>query len=184
MATKSPYHELSARGRIESVIDEGSFFEFLAPPEREMSPYLEKLDQPVSFDDGIVIGRATMGGHSVYLAAQEGKFVGGSVGEVHGAKMTGLLKAAARDKVPCVLLVESGGVRLHEGSSGENSWRPAASTRARKRPAIACVRAQIASRPSSRTMSSATLSALTVAVAGVNGLPPPFCALSVRAQSK
>jgi malonate decarboxylase beta subunit len=119
MATSAPYHEMTARGRLEAVIDDGSFVEFIAPPERETSPYLEKLGQPIAFDDGIVIGRAKIGERTVYIAAQEGSFVGGAVGEVHGAKLTGLLKASARDRVPCVLLVESGGVRLHEGSSGE-----------------------------------------------------------------
>lgn len=112
-----PYHELDARERIAQVTD--SFSEILPPPDRVMSPYLPELGIPVSFDDGLVIGKATLGGKPVYLAAQEGKFVGGAVGEIHSAKLIGLLKAAARDGLPCVLLVESGGVRLHEGSAGE-----------------------------------------------------------------
>lgn len=115
--SRVPYHELKARQRIAAIAD--TFDEILPPPDRVMSTYLPKLGIPVEFDDGLVIGRATLGGREVYLAAQVGQFVGGSVGEVHSAKLTGLLKAAARDKTPCVLLVESGGVRLHEGSSGE-----------------------------------------------------------------
>lgn len=114
-----PYHELKARERIAALVDPGSFKEIIPPPERVMSSYLSKLGIPVAFDDGIAIGQAMIGGHSIYLAAQTGQFVGGSVGEVHSAKLVGLLKAAARDATPCVLLVESGGVRLHEGSSGE-----------------------------------------------------------------
>ena len=115
--TREPYHELEARDRIARIAD--SFCEILPPPECVMSPYLPLLDIPVSFDDGLVIGRAAIGGKPVYLGAQVGQFVGGSVGEVHSAKLVGLLEAAARDRIPCVLLVESGGVRLHEGSSGE-----------------------------------------------------------------
>lgn len=113
------FHEQTARQRISSLVDAGSFDEILPPPQRVMSPYLPQLDIPVSFDDGIVIGRAKIGGKPFYLAAQVGQFVGGSVGEVHAAKLTGILKAAARDLIPCILIVESGGVRLHEGSSGE-----------------------------------------------------------------
>ncbi len=113
------FHEQTARQRLASLVDAGSFTEFLPPPERVMSVYLPKLDIPVSFDDGLVIGRALIGGKPVYIAAQVGQFVGGSVGEVHSSKLTGLFKAAARDSIPCVLVVESGGVRLHEGSSGE-----------------------------------------------------------------
>lgn len=114
-----PYHELKARERIAQIVDSGSFAELLPPPERVTSPYLPQLGIPVQFDDGLAIGRATIGGHPVFLGAQCGQFVGGSVGEVHSAKLVGILRAAARDKIPCVLLVESGGVRLHEGSSGE-----------------------------------------------------------------
>lgn len=117
--SREPYHELKARERVAAIADPGSFAEILPPPERVMSPYLPKLGIPVSFDDGIVVGRASLGGKPAYLAAQVGQFVGGSVGEVHSAKLVGLLRSAARDRLPCVLLVESGGVRLHEGSSGE-----------------------------------------------------------------
>jgi malonate decarboxylase beta subunit len=112
-----PYHELEARERIAQVTD--SFSEILPPPDRVMSPYLPELGIPVSFDDGLIIGKATVDGKPAYLAAQVGQFVGGAVGEVHSAKLIGLLKAAARDGLPCVILVESGGVRLHEGSAGE-----------------------------------------------------------------
>jgi len=112
-----PYHELEARERIAQVTD--SFTEILPPPDRVMSPYLPELGIPVSFDDGLVIGKASINGKPVYVAAQVGQFVGGAVGEVHSAKLIGLLEAAARDGIPCLLLVESGGVRLHEGSAGE-----------------------------------------------------------------
>lgn len=114
-----PYHEFTARERIERIADAGSFSEILPPPARMMSAFLPKLGVPVSFDDGLVMGKTTIDGKPCYLAAQVGQFIGGSVGEVHSAKLVGLLKSAARDKLPCVLLVESGGVRLHEGSSGE-----------------------------------------------------------------
>ncbi|MFA7343532.1 MAG: biotin-independent malonate decarboxylase subunit beta [Terrimicrobiaceae bacterium] len=117
--SQMPYHELKARERIRAIVDTGSFEEFIPPPERVMSTYLPKLGIPAAFDDGVAIGSALIRGQKVYLGAQTGQFVGGSVGEVHSAKLVGLLKAAARDKTPCVLLVESGGVRLHEGSSGE-----------------------------------------------------------------
>jgi len=141
----SLFHEQTARQRIASIVD--SFTEFLPPPERVMSPYLPQLDIPVSFDDGLVIGRAKIGGKPVYLAAQVGQFVGGSIGEVHGAKLTGILKAAARDGIPCVLIVESGGVRLHEGSSGEiaisEAMRAVFECRAKRVPTIAVIGSDI-----------------------------------------
>lgn len=141
------FHELTARQRIAALVDAGSFSELLPPPERITSPYLAQLGIPVSFDDGLVIGRARIDGKKIYLAAQVGQFVGGAVGEIHGAKLTGLFKAAARDKVPCVLIVESGGVRLHEGSSGEiaiaETMRAIFECRALKVPTIAVIATDI-----------------------------------------
>ncbi|MCC8427655.1 biotin-independent malonate decarboxylase subunit beta [Reyranella aquatilis] len=141
------FHEQTARQRIAALADAGSFVELLAPPERITSPYLAQLGIPVSFDDGIVIGHAKIGGKKVYLAAQVGQFVGGAVGEIHGAKLTGLFKAAARDRVPCILLVESGGVRLHEGSAGEiaiaETMRAIFECRALKVPTIAVIATDI-----------------------------------------
>lgn len=147
MSTAPLFHEQTARERVAALVDPGSFAEFLPPPERVMSPYLPQLDIPVSFDDGLVIGRAKIGGTKVYLAAQVGQFVGGSIGEVHGAKLTGILMAAARDRTPCVLVVESGGVRLHEGSSGEiaisEAMRAVFECRAKRVPTIAVIGSDI-----------------------------------------
>jgi malonate decarboxylase beta subunit len=141
------FHELTARQRLAALVDAGSFAELLPPPERITSPYLAQLGIPVSFDDGLVIGRAKIGGRKVYIAAQVGQFVGGAVGEIHGAKLTGLFKAAARDKVPCVVIVESGGVRLHEGSAGEiaiaETMRAIFECRAKKVATIAVIGSDI-----------------------------------------
>jgi malonate decarboxylase beta subunit len=146
--TSSPlFHEQTARQRIASLADSGSFTELLPPPERLTSPYLAQLGIPVSFDDGVVIGHAKIEGKKVYIAAQVGQFVGGAVGEIHGAKLTGLFKAAARDRVPCVVIIESGGVRLHEGSSGEiaiaETMRAIFECRAKKVPTIAVIATDI-----------------------------------------
>lgn len=113
------YFEDSARIRVAALVDEGSFTEFCPPELRYTSLHLARLDLPVAFDDGVVVGRATVDGKPVLLAAQEGKFNGGAVGEVHGAKIRGLLERAIREKPAAVLLlVDSGGVRLHEANAG------------------------------------------------------------------
>ena len=113
------YLEATARERILAVLDAGSFSELLPPARRVVSPHLGQLDAPVSFDDGVVIGEGQLGGRAVMAAAQEGGFMGGAVGEVHGAKLVGLLKRAIRKQVAgVVLLLETGGVRLHEANAG------------------------------------------------------------------
>ena len=113
------YAESSARERIAGLLDAGSFHEWLPPAERVMSPHLAQLDVPSAFDDGIAVGRGLLDGHAVFIASQEGGFIGGGVGEVHGAKLVGLLRRALRDRPEAVLLLaESGGVRLHEANAG------------------------------------------------------------------
>lgn len=115
----SSYYEASARERLLGLLDEGSFQEILPPSARISSPHLRQLDTPAAFDDGIIVGKGLLDGKPVLAAAQEGGFMGGAVGEVHGAKLTGLLERALDEKPAAVLLlVESGGVRLHEANAG------------------------------------------------------------------
>lgn len=117
--TPVSYAECSARERLAHVLDPGSFHEWLPPAERLTSPHLAQLGVPSAFDDGVAIGRATLAGRTVFVAAQEGAFMGGGVGEVHGAKLVGLLRRALRERPAAVLLLaESGGVRLHEANAG------------------------------------------------------------------
>ena len=113
------YLEATARERILAVLDAGSFKELLPPAQRVVSPHLGQLDAPVSFDDGVIIGEGRLDGQAVMAAAQEGGFMGGAVGEVHGAKLVGLLRrAVVKQAAGVILLLETGGVRLHEANAG------------------------------------------------------------------
>lgn len=108
------YFEATARQRARVLLD--SFEEF---ENREVSPHLIEWGLPVSFDDGVIIGKGSIEGLDVLIASQEGKFMGGSVGEIHGAKIIGLLEKALIDKPRAVLLLfDTGGVRLHEANAG------------------------------------------------------------------
>ena len=81
----------------------------------------------MEFDDGVVTGIGLLGQHPAIVISQEGRFIGGSVGEVGGAKMVGALMLAdelatqSTDPAyrPVVLIsFETGGVRLHEANAG------------------------------------------------------------------
>jgi len=138
------YLEANARERIAQVLDAGSFEEFLPPAHRVVSPHLDQLDAPVSFDDGVVVGCGSLFGASVFAAAQEGGFMGGAVGEVHGAKLVGLLKRAVQERAAAVLLLlETGGVRLHEANAGliavSEVMRAVLDTRAQNIPVIVLI---------------------------------------------
>jgi malonate decarboxylase beta subunit len=109
----------TARERVAHLFDAGSVDEFLPPQASASSPHLARLGMPGALDDGVIAGRATLDGVPVLFAAEEGQFMGGAVGEVHGAKMAGTLQRAVTDRARAVLLlIDSGGVRLHEANAG------------------------------------------------------------------
>jgi len=101
---KHSYYEANARQRLLGVLDPNSFRELLPPGERAVSPHLPRLDLPVAFDDGVIVGKGKLEGRPVLAAAQEGGFMGGAVGEVHGAKLTGLFERAIDEQPAAVLL--------------------------------------------------------------------------------
>lgn len=116
---KNSFYEKTARQRIASLVDADSFVEYLKPGTIELSPNLLALDIPGSFDDGVIIGHASIEKKPIHIIAQEGQFMGGAVGEIHGAKVVGLLLKAIQQRAAAVLfLVDSGGVRLHEANAG------------------------------------------------------------------
>ena len=125
-AHEADWYEASARERVAGLLDPDSFTEFLGPTERAMSPHLAQFNLTGAFDDGVVIGRGKLAGQTVFIAAQEGRFLGGAFGEVHGAKLVGLLRAAhdgvgAGGPIAVLLLLDTGGVRLQEANAGELS---------------------------------------------------------------
>ena len=119
---KSGWFDATARQRVTGLLDPGSFTEFMGPSERVQSPHLKMFDLPSAFDDGVIVGRGKLKGKDILIAAQEGQFMGGTFGEVSGAKILGLVRAARDHKeLPqtVLLLLDSGGVRLQEANAGE-----------------------------------------------------------------
>lgn len=115
--------ELGARQRAAALLDRGSLRELLDPFARIKSPWLEAQGIVAQADDGVVVAKGTLGGRPAVVAAIEGNFQGGSLGEVGGAKIAGALELAAEDNrrgIPtcAVLLLETGGVRLQEANLG------------------------------------------------------------------
>ncbi|MGE7154855.1 biotin-independent malonate decarboxylase subunit beta [Methylorubrum rhodesianum] len=116
------WYEASARARIDGLLDAGSFREVIGPEQRRMSPHLPLFDLPRAFDDGMIVGSGRLDGSAVLVAAQEGRFMGGAFGEIHGAKLVGLLRAALKLKPAAVLILfDTGGVRLQEANAGETA---------------------------------------------------------------
>ena len=120
LTANASYVELTPRQRIAAIVDTDSFSEILPPQELVMSPRLGDLGLLTAFDDGVVIGDAQIDGQAVAIIAQQANFMGGAVGEVNGAKISGMcLRAQAKNYAAVVLLLDSGGVRLQEANAGE-----------------------------------------------------------------
>jgi malonate decarboxylase beta subunit len=115
--------ELSARERAAALLDAGTFRELLGPFDRLKSPWLPMQGIVAQSDDGVVIARGRIDARDAVVAAIEGAYQGGSVGEVSGAKIAGALELALADcergaPVVPVLVFETGGVRLQEANLG------------------------------------------------------------------
>ncbi|WP_426218333.1 biotin-independent malonate decarboxylase subunit beta [Pseudomonas sp. DWRC2-2] len=123
LLAKHSFVELGARQRAKALLDAGSYRELIDPFQRVMSPWLSRQGVVPQADDGVVIAKGSIDGKPVVVAAIEGNFQGGSLGEVGGAKIAGALELAAEDNrkgiaTRAVLLLETGGVRLQEANLG------------------------------------------------------------------
>ena len=112
---------------LQQAIPGETHHELIGPADKRTSPHLPVLNEAVEFDDGIVTGIGLLGQHPAIVISQEGRFIGGAVGEVGGAKMVGALMLADElaaqttdpARRPIVLIsFETGGVRLHEANAG------------------------------------------------------------------
>jgi malonate decarboxylase beta subunit len=120
---RESFIELSARERARAVLDADTFRELLGPFARLKSPWLPLQGVVAQADDGVVIARGRIGGEPAVVAAIEGAYQGGSIGEVSGSKIAAALELALRDcergrPVRPVLVLETGGVRLQEANLG------------------------------------------------------------------
>ncbi|SMD25688.1 acyl-CoA carboxylase subunit beta [Kibdelosporangium aridum] len=102
--------KLTARQRLQHLLDEGSFTEFdLFRRPAPGSPV------PEYCTDGVVTGAGTVHGRRVFAYAQDFRILGGSLGEAHAAKIHKVMDLAIAAGAPLVALLDSGGARIQEG---------------------------------------------------------------------
>ncbi|NKX91952.1 acyl-CoA carboxylase subunit beta [Sanguibacter hominis ATCC BAA-789] len=103
----------TARERIEALLDEGSFVELDAYATHRSTNFgLDKRRVP---GDGVVVGHGTVDGRQVCIYSQDFTVFGGSLGEVHGQKITKVMDLALRTGVPLIGISDGGGARIQEG---------------------------------------------------------------------
>jgi malonate decarboxylase beta subunit len=120
---RQSFIELDARERAQALFDDGTARELVGPFDRVESPWLEMQNVTPQSDDGCVVIKGKIAGQAAVVAALEGAFQGGSLGEVSGEKLTAALDLASADnekgiRTNAVLLLETGGVRLQEANLG------------------------------------------------------------------
>jgi propionyl-CoA carboxylase beta chain len=104
---------LTARERVEYLLDEGSFEEIGMLVTHRTTEF--GMDKEVYFGDGVVTGYGTINGRLVYIFAQDFTVFGGSLSETHAEKICKVMDLAVRNGAPMIGLNDSGGARIQEG---------------------------------------------------------------------
>jgi len=105
--------KLSARERIDLLLDEGSFVEtdrFVTHRSTDFG-----LEQQRPYGDGVVTGHGRIDGRVVYVFSQDFTVFGGSLSEAHAGKICKIMDLAMQNGAPVIGLNDSGGARIQEG---------------------------------------------------------------------
>jgi len=105
--------KLTARERIELLLDEGSFEEFDMFVAHRCTDFGMENQRPAG--DGVVTGWGTINGRMVYVFSQDFTVLGGSVSATHAQKICKIMDMAVENGAPVIGLNDSGGARIQEG---------------------------------------------------------------------
>ena len=113
VATQHGKNRLTARERIDLLLDPGSFEEWDMFKEHRCTDF-GMAEQQIP-GDGVVCGYGTIDGRLVYLFAQDFTVFGGSLSETNAAKICKIMDLAVENGAPVIGLNDSGGARIQEG---------------------------------------------------------------------
>ena len=113
LAKQKTEGKLTARERVEALVDEASFEEMgLFARHRQTLFGMAGREVPA---DGVVTGAASIDGRLVHLASQDFTVLGGSAGELHCQKVADVMELALHTGSPFIFINDSGGARVQEG---------------------------------------------------------------------
>jgi propionyl-CoA carboxylase beta chain len=113
IASQHKKGKLTARERVELLVDEGSFEEIGMFVEHRSKDF--GLEKEIYLGDGVITGYATVNGRAIYLFSQDFTVFGGSLSETHAEKIVKIMDLAMRNGIPVIGLNDSGGARIQEG---------------------------------------------------------------------
>lgn len=102
-----------ARARMELLFDAGTFEEFDASVVHRTETFGMAKKRPAG--DGVITGTGKIAGRAAFAFSQDKTVLGGSLGEVHAAKICKVMDMAARNGSPMIGICDSGGARIQEG---------------------------------------------------------------------
>lgn len=112
--------KLTARERIEILLDKGTFVEVDGFVESRIDDF--DLDKKRVAGDGVVTGYGEIDGRLVFVASEDFTVIGGTLGEYHSFKITRLQDMAMQMKAPLICINDSGGARIEEGISSLSGY--------------------------------------------------------------
>lgn len=105
--------KLTARERVELLLDEGSFTELDEFARHRSTNFGIEKNRP--YGDGVVTGYGTVDGRPVCVYSQDFTIFGGSLGEVYGEKIIKVMDFAMKTGCPVIGINDGGGARIQEG---------------------------------------------------------------------
>lgn len=105
--------KLTARERIEILLDPNTFIEFDQFVKHRCTNFGMELQETPG--EGVVTGHGTIDGRLVFVFAQDFTVIGGSLGEMHAAKIVKVQEMALKMGAPIIGINDSGGARIQEG---------------------------------------------------------------------
>lgn len=105
--------DTAAYRRLHTLVDQDSLLELGSGARHRATAFGMQRKRPAG--DGVITGLARVDQRPVAVFAQDSTVMGGSLGEMHAAKIVRIMRWAARDRVPIIGLIDSGGARIQEG---------------------------------------------------------------------
>ena len=115
ISAQNPDETLSARQRLDVLLDPGSFFEIDRFVVHRCSYF--DMDKKLIAGDGVITGSGTINGRKVFVYSQDFKVFGGSMSRTQADKILKVMNLAQKNGVPVIGLNDSGGARIQEGVS-------------------------------------------------------------------
>ena len=112
--------QMSARARIEALLDDNSFVEIGALVSARNTDFnMMKTEAP---SDGVITGYGTVDDSLVYVYSQDSAVLGGSVGEMHAKKIAKIYELALKVGAPVVGMIDCSGMRLQEATDALDAF--------------------------------------------------------------